>query len=317
MTLQNHSVEDIAPSNFFGLMAYYSPSHMRSVSYRAQSAVTLLAIPHDVLDEIKINQPELYIKIDGCFTQIINSRLIEKNHTLVEDKKLIKSLLNFFAAVLLVSLITMVFVLVLCSHGNVFKNPEIVLGPTVLVVYMSIFLIMMKRSSFSRRFYGLTLEHWRRDTLVAILSSVVFIAVFTGIKYLMIRQFGFTFKLFQFPNKDTAIWISLLEASIYMAFVFVQELVSRGIIQGVVMSLAETPYEKIRGIVIVVLSFSASHLLLPSYLFAVVVIIPGLFWSLLYEYQGRRLCGVVVSHAIIGVYFTMVLGFGNAFLHTI
>ena len=95
----------------------------------------------------------------------------------------------------------------------------------------------------------------------------------------------------------------------YSVFTFFQEFISRGVLQSVLMKFAETSYEKIRAIIIVTLVFTAGHFHLPTLYFALMVIIPSLFWSCLFEKLGRRVVGVVFSHSLIGVLFFTVIGF--------
>jgi hypothetical protein len=303
-------------TDFFGIMGYFNEENLRPATYQAIGTTVVLELPYTVLDHLKKNDSKFYLTIDNYFTKMLNTSLIKVNESLVKEKKLVKSLMNFFSAVVLLSLFSAVIFLVSKDVGKLIEHHQIIFTPLLCLMYLLVFSIMMARSEFKKEMYGLSLGNWKKDLRVAIYFTVLFLAIMTGLKYMMIHYFNFNLTLFEFPFSHSNKWAYvIIEILVYSVFVFFQEFTVRGIVQGVVMSLADTWYEKIRGIAIVVLIFSSAHLGFPSYLFALLVIVPGLFWSLLYEFQERRLLGVIVSHIIIGVYTIFILGFGNVFLH--
>ncbi len=305
----------VSHNNFFGIMGYYSDDKSRPATYKSIDNTILLEFPYSLLDDLKLSDTKLYVIIDHHFTRKLNAGLIKTNQKLVKDKILIKSLMNFFSAIIIVTLLSAVLFLVSKDIGDFLKLHNVLFTCSVLIIYLLIFLVMILRSHFSFKLYGVELGNWKRDIVVSLMFTSMFLLFLIGIKLLMINFWSFNLPLFEFNAfRSATLFPVLISQVVYAVFVIVQEFVCRGIIQGVVMHLAETKYEKIRGILIIVLIFSCAHLGFPSYMFAVLVVVPALFWSLLYEFQGRRLLGVIVSHSIIGIFAISILGFGGVLL---
>ena len=95
---------------------------------------------------------------------------------------------------------------------------------------------------------------------------------------------------------------------VYAIFTFLQELVTRGVIQGTLMRFLGGKHVNLRAILLSTMVFAISHMHLPSPLFAASVILPSFFWGAMYARQ-KSLFGVTLSHVIIGLWFTQIMGF--------
>ena len=182
---------------------------------------------------------------------------------------------------------------------------------TGLLVLFTLFLVvMMRRNRMRPEMYGLHLNNWKQVLSEALLWTLGFIAAVTVLKFVMIQWVpafqGRT--LFEFPDLDTHktsyVWMI---AGMYALFAPIQEFIARGVIQGTLQNFLTGKYVTTRAILIATLLFSITHLHLDMSL-AVFVIVPSIFWGLMYARQ-KSLLGVSISHIIIGLYVLFVMGF--------
>jgi membrane protease YdiL (CAAX protease family) len=90
-------------------------------------------------------------------------------------------------------------------------------------------------------------------------------------------------------------------------FVFLQVLLVHGILQSTFLTLLDIRYKGILTVIIIVLLFSNFHLDL-GIAYGLVVIPPGIFWSILFLKQ-RSLLSVYISHCIIGIWALFILSY--------
>lgn len=180
----------------------------------------------------------------------------------------------------------------------------------MLLFTLGILILMMKRNQYPIRYYGLNLKNWRKAVPEALMWSLGFILFATAAKaiWLWLAPGHEGQALWSLPGyKDGSIRQSLIYAGIYTLFAPVQEFFARGVIQGTLQKFLTGRLIKARAIAISTLLFSVTHVHL-DLAFAFMTIIPSIFWGIMYARQDSLL-GVSISHILIGLYITFVLGF--------
>lgn len=179
----------------------------------------------------------------------------------------------------------------------------------IVVVFVSILYAMMRQSGYPLSVYGLTLVRWRPQLIEALGWTVAFLAFLTGVKWFAIRfvpGWG-ELPLFALDGFRTfPLAQSLGMAALYAVFAPSQEFVARGAMQSSFQEFLGGRYVTERAIALSTLLFSLSHLHIATS-FALLSIIPSVFWGCLYARQ-RSLLGVSVSHVLVGLWVVFVLG---------
>ena len=85
-----------------------------------------------------------------------------------------------------------------------------------------------------------------------------------------------------------------------------QEFIARGCIQGGLHQFITGKFSAITAIFVATMMFSVFHLMMDMR-FALLTIIPGLFWGYLF-YKQRNVLAVSISHIVIGLVAIFVLG---------
>jgi CRP-like cAMP-binding protein len=93
---------------------------------------------------------------------------------------------------------------------------------------------------------------------------------------------------------------------VYAVSCLVQELIVRSALQASLHLFLAGKYARWRAISVCALVFATNHLHM-SALFAAVALLPGLVWGWMFD-RKRNLAGVVLSHAIVGVWVFFLLG---------
>ena len=166
----------------------------------------------------------------------------------------------------------------------------------------------IRKSGYPLSHFGIGLKHLPLSLVESLLFTLPFLALITAIKACLLWMNGNNAAVIEHPDlvarlsePNVVLWLR-----IYAATAIVQELIVRGALQSSLEAFLAGPGRRIRAIVVCALLFSISHLHI-SYLFALVAIIPGLFWGWLYS-RRPNLLGVSLSHIVVGGYAFFVLG---------
>lgn len=180
----------------------------------------------------------------------------------------------------------------------------------MLLFTLGILLYMLKLNQYPIRYYGLNLKNWRKAVPEALLWSLGFIVFATGLKWIWIQLVpGHEGQpLWGLPDYEEGnLGQALIYVMLYTLFAPVQEFFARGVIQGTLQKFLTGRFVKLRAIAIATLLFSVTHVHL-DLAFAFMVIIPSILWGFMYAKQDSLL-GVSISHILIGLYTTFLLGF--------
>lgn len=206
-----------------------------------------------------------------------------------------------------------VFSLSILSKLVLTTSSTTIYSAPLLILAAIINILLVKYSEYPLSFYGLTMQHWLHDLIEAFLYTIPMLAVVTLLKLFTIHfvpQFS-TEKLFEFSLLEQALTdnssIALYGAILYLALIPLQELIFRSVTQSILQEFLGNQ-RKWTAIMLANLCFGMIHLHL-SFILAVGVMLPGLFWGWLYAKQ-RSLLGVSVSHVILGFWGFFILGLG-------
>jgi CRP-like cAMP-binding protein len=180
----------------------------------------------------------------------------------------------------------------------------------VLFGVMCFFII--KSSRLPLEFFGITRKEWKISTLEGVILTIPILGVLAIIKWSFIhyspdwssRPFFEPFALLDPSIRTLKHW--LFSNVLYVAFIGIQELFARGILQGFLMNFIEGKNKNFLAIILSSLMFGAAHTLLSIEL-ALGVFVISLFLGAIYS-RHRNLIGVWTSHTLIGMWGLAILG---------
>jgi membrane protease YdiL (CAAX protease family) len=302
-----------------GMLSYYERNNRRNATLTAKGKTEILKVSYSYLDKIKSEDVALYQKISSFLAAETSVRLNSTNKRLVKNINEKKTAMNFFAATVFLCVCSVLIILFaqLVLHKDLISssNSSTVVTCYILVLFSLVYGVMVYRSMFPLTFYGLSLSSWKKDIKISLIWTFWFLATVVFVKWALISFVSAykSYSLFEIPAKEgTFVKVAGL-IIIYSLFTIIQEFCARGIIQTVLMTFAETRYEKFRAFFLTTALFAASHLHFSNMMFAAAVVLPSIFWSFLYERLDRRIVGVCVSHSVMGVFGFTILGLFGAF----
>jgi len=270
---------------------------------------------------------ELYRKFTIALTKRLSKRLRElktmtvesMQHKLEEYKKRI--LLGTFLVMAIY--MTAIYTLSLAFIQDLKKYLSTTTGISVIIVFMTVSVIawQIKKYKLPLKMFGLTTENWQKNIIEAVAFSLVFIAGFTLLKWIIIRTL---FRAQAMPLFDpTSIFlvhavfswrVYFFSLVFYIIFVPLQEFIVRGTLQSTFYHYMAGSERKRTWTAILIsnLLFAIVHLH-PSPFLPFLVFIPGLFWGWLFARQ-KSLIGVSISHILIGVWVIFISGFSKGIL---
>jgi CRP-like cAMP-binding protein len=306
-------LDTLSRGDAFGIMSLMERKP-RSATVEAKTPVTVIkldllsirnSLPEgmDIYEWIIIN----HMNDLEAIVRSTDSLAIEEMKMNQEELKVRMSFGKFFAS--LVLMITLHFVI-----GRLALQYIEELGTTtfltagLLVGYGMFVFFLMKRMHYSWAEYGFTLANWRPCLADALLQSAIFVVLVTLVKWSLLETQVFHEPLFELPffHRYT-LPLAILIVATYACFCFIQEMIFRGAIQNSLIHFLTGPFVKTRVVLTTTLIVFAAHLHLKSLVLPLLVIVPNIFWCLLY-YKYRSLLGVTVSHMIIGVWVLFIMG---------
>lgn len=220
---------------------------------------------------------------------------------------------TFLAYVVLIMSVYGFVLRVAVNMAETVSTTTLVTVPIILGLASSLF-VMMLRSGYPMRMYGLTLENWKAHCREALLWTLPFLALMTLAKFVAIHivpglSHAPLFDVYASVKPGAAAqgYRVALMGGIYLMFVPLQEFVARAALQSSLQSFLVGRSSTFWAIVISNAMFSSSHLHL-STAFALLVFPPGVFWGILF-WRQHSLVGPTVSHMLVGWWALFVLGF--------
>lgn len=173
---------------------------------------------------------------------------------------------------------------------------------------------MMQHSGYPLKTYGLTMENWRPAIKESLLYSLLIMLVTVVYKYIGIHftnafagrhLFDMSLNLSS-SNISVSFWYGVAIVLLYLIFVPVQELITRGALQSSFQILLTGRHKIFWSIILSNMLFSVIHVYI-SLAFVVIAFVPGLFWGWLYS-RHHTLIGITISHLILGAWAIFIVG---------
>jgi CRP-like cAMP-binding protein/membrane protease YdiL (CAAX protease family) len=291
-----------------------------SASVRAVTAVTAVSIAVDVLARAP-GLAEAHATVLQNVGTILARRLRDTtgNEADAHYRELAESRARVYAGRFIVLMFGMLasYQLALSALTLVpaaLRPPDAILSFVFVLWTVGPVALALRRSPFTLRSYGLTLQNARSDALSAAILTTPLLAGLVLLKLALIRWApGMADRpLFDpsamFAGRPFDLGAFLLFAVLYGIHTPLQEFVARGGLQGTLQQLlpAAPGRTNWKAIVISNLLFASAHVYI-GFWFCVAAFIPGLFWGWLFSRQ-RSLVGVIVSHLLVGFWGMFALG---------
>lgn len=311
----NLRIAEVGPGGDFGGLAL-AGDQRRSATVVARQPGTLLRLSVEDIGELSADDPNSsyaviarnMLSAHGADLRRSSDDLVQSlREQLAEANKRLK--MGSFLAVITIMMCGYGFFLrgSIDAISGVGDSTPITVG--ILGFYLLTIYVMMRRSGYPLALYGLTLHNWRAHLLESLAWTAVFLTVVTGAKWLAIQFVAawageplFAFTAIRNHSAGEGLGI----AALYAVFAPSQEFIARGALQSLFQEFLAGRFVTTRAIVLSTLMFMATHLHL-STAFAMLTLIPSVFWGVLYARQ-RGLLGVSVSHVLIGLWIVFVLG---------
>ncbi len=305
----------IAEGQFFGEMAHLE-NEKRSASIKALESVQVLSIHLDKLQQAE-NQKTIYAKIVTQLAKKVSGNLRRTDQTLIDslkEKLQIMQTHNQVSKTLIHIIVLMAFWFNLAEFATLFptyrKTLDIVFTSTLLVLFATSAIYVIRSSGYPLSFYGLTVKGWFQNTIEAILYSIPFMVLIIILKWVLIHNVKLFegVGLFGTLEKFKVTWPIIV---IYTLLTPVQEVVARGCIQSSFRNFFQGPNRVFMAVLVSNLLFQVVHTTKDFWL-ALASLIFGFFWGFLFESQ-KSIVGVTVSHAIIGTWAFFIVDFNTLF----
>lgn len=190
---------------------------------------------------------------------------------------------------------------VLARIRQVGEIPPTLVTAVLLTISSYIFLRMMKKMKYPLSEFGLNLKNPKQQIKDALVWSFFFCLLLFLVKWYLINyvELFSQLPLFSQPGSYGPVGTVLI-ASVYAVFAFLQSFCIQGAIQSSLLNLLSVKKSILISALVSTLLFSSFHIDM-DFIFASVVSVPGLMWALMYA-KHRSLLGVTISHALVGLW---------------
>lgn len=284
-----------------------------ATSARATTQSTLLVLPMSALrgpDRLRSGSIEqrVYREIEnGLIASLTERARAHVDHALEHARK--QAMMGQFVVNVLILLCLYVLFLnaLPLFWGQISDTTETFSFPVIVLFGLASWQFIRK-SGYPLSHFGIGPTHLLGSLFEACVLTPPFLVVITVLKALVLWLTDSAFPLFErtdvaerLAESDVMLWLR-----IYAATAVVQELIVRGALQSSLEAFLTGPGRRTRAILVCALLFAISHLHI-SYLFALLALVPGLFWGWLYS-RRPNLVGVSLSHLVVGGYVFFILG---------
>lgn len=307
---ERHAIRTMGPGQTFGELALLEELPT-SASVYALAPTTVLAIPLAELQRLTGRDPR-FEPLFRPLAEQLSARL--RSLTDVTVGALEREAAELRARVAVGTLLMWLVAILTVFTYSLSLSRQLVKSGMYAPVTFSILLlglvgmgVMIRSTRLPPAFWGFTTRGWRLAVRDALLYSLPVIALFLALKWAAIRWVpGWEgVPLFQLrPLLESGdaqalrTYLVLLGAYVLISAPL-QEVVTRGCLQGALGEFLTGPHRAFWAIVISNLFFSVTHSFLSPQI-ALLTLAPGLFWGWLYHRQ-RTLIGPILSHLVIGV----------------
>lgn len=257
-----------------------------------------------------------YIKLLSNVARTLTGKLAATNDIAVAsmEKELAASKARIAMGLFTVNLLFMlgIYTLALKSlNAAVVAFGSNLISIGILALMSSVMFVMIKKSGYPLKTFGLTLANWKKviwESFLMTLPLLAGIALLKGVVlYLNPDIEDRVFSILDVLEGERVDPTFYLYGMAYALFCPVQEFISRSGIQSALQNFL--PESKSRVWIAIILSnlmFSTAHSHL-NLTFALLTFFPGLFWGWMYARQGSLL-GASVSHVMVGIWIFFIVG---------
>ena len=291
----------------------------RSASVRAATDVSVLSISFNDLEKF-LNQSIEYSHIYVHLSKNISQRLRQISTTTLEVLKRevleSKARIRMGNFLIYVIIILSLFAYTLSSLRyliTIASNTSIVAFPVTMVISIY-FIIMIKHLNLSWEEFGIKLTNWKEALFDGFVLSLPMILLAFVVKVLLIH-FDSTYEghrifepflvILDPEHKNWTYWL-ILNAIYCFIGVPLQELLTRGILQGLLEDFFAGKYKIFISILLSNLLFSTLHIFF-SVQIAIFVFMGGVFFGWIYS-RSHNLIASSISHAFVGTWALSVIG---------
>ena len=197
------------------------------------------------------------------------------------------------------------------EYSDELKNDKImsILNPIMMILMCTAAYLRAIKSGFPLRDFGLNLDNWQSNLKQSLIWTSLFLITMVFFKWLAVIFLpSFQGKpVLDFTMvQNSSVLTLVIIYTVYAILSPVQEFIARGVIQTSLEKLLTGKRKVAMSIFLSNFAFSSFHIHLDMR-FAILTLIPGTFWGIMY-YNQKSLLGVSVSHAIIGIFVFLCLG---------
>lgn len=286
----------------------------RSATVKAKREVTVAEVN---LNGVKDNEPSMYKKLLANLVVSSQERLRFINNAYVgaleqkikEEKNKLAYAQNFLTIILLFFIYS-VFIRFNLSffHQAITTTSSTVL---LLLIIGPIGCMMIRKMPFALKFYGLSFDNAKQILWQSFVATTFFLLFFLIGKWFFIVYYpGFSdVSLFEFPvfYRLGGVLTSIVIV-VYALFSIVQEVIIRALVQTPLHFFFKGRFATTKAVLLTTFLFGSMHIHFINITVPFVVLIPGLFWSMMFAKQ-RSVLGTSLSHIMVGVIGAMVIGF--------
>lgn len=300
----------------FGAMAMLDNSIRSADVIVASKSITTMSLPVGVLKSL--DREEIYQKMMTNHIKEQQSNLRNMNLvTVAEVKAKLEETQarlqagSFFVALVFGLIIYQWILGAFIEYTDVLRNEDIltILNPLMMIIMGIAAYIRAVKSDFSMREYGLNFDNWKKNLAQSIVWTILFLIVLVLLKWLA-TLFVPAFQnkpVFDFSTVESfSVPVLILIYTAYALISPIQEFIARGVIQTSLEKLLTGEKKVLLAIFLSNLAFSSFHIHMDMR-FALLTLVPGFFWGIMYHRQ-KSLLGVSVSHAIIGIFVFVCMG---------
>ncbi|HZG55364.1 cyclic nucleotide-binding domain-containing protein [Paenibacillus sp.] len=287
----------------------------RMATVRTMERTRLIKIDFDRMAE-RGEAGTLHIKLLSNIARALSGKLGATNEIAVGamEKELETSKARIAMGLFTVNLLFMlgIYTLALKSlHALVVNFGSNLISIAILALMSSVMFIMIKKSGYPLKTFGLTMDNWKKVVWQSFLMTLPLLAGIALLKAYVLythpeiedRVFSIL-SLFEGKRVDITFYLYGLA---YALFCPVQEFISRSGIQSALQNfLPDTKSRVWIAIILSNLMFSTAHSHV-NLTFALLTFFPGLYWGWMYSRQ-RSLLGASVSHVMVGVWIFFIVG---------
>lgn len=300
----------------FGAMAMLDNSMRSADVVTVSETATIKALSVTVLKSL--DRDEIYQKIMTNHIKEQQSNLRNMNVVTVAEvkAKLEESQARLLAGGFFVSLIFgLIFYQWLLGafieYSAELKDEKImtVLNPIMMIIICVAAYYRAIKSGLPLSDFGLNLNNWKKNVIQSLVWSSFFLVGVVFFKWLATLYLpSFEGKpVFDYSETENFSFGALIIIyTVYAVLSPVQEFIARGVLQTSLEKLLTGDRKVVMSIFLSNLTFSSFHIHLDMR-FALLTLIPGTFWGIMY-YKQKSLVGVSISHAIIGIFVFIFLG---------